>query len=110
MRTCLGRAATFFPMKVARLLLGMSLAIASMPTQSAEIGPLAPGRAAGPTEAQAEGASPVLWILGAGALVGLGAMLALSNNGNALASVAVTTNPSGGSASSSGGAQAGGQA
>ncbi|HEY4266544.1 MAG TPA: hypothetical protein VGM72_14600, partial [Micropepsaceae bacterium] len=67
------------------LSLSVLLTAASLPAHCAEVGPLAPGGAAGLKAAQAEGATPTMWIVGAGALVGVVAAIALSNHGNAIA-------------------------
>jgi hypothetical protein len=64
------------------LLVSAALVIAPLPAMSADTGPLAPGAAAGVKKAQADNNDvPLLWLVGAGAVIALGA-LALSNNSN----------------------------
>ena len=63
------------------LLVSAAMVIAPLPAMSADSGPLAPGGAAGVKQAQDNDDVPLLWLVGAGAVIALGA-LALSNNSN----------------------------
>jgi hypothetical protein len=64
----------------------VTILIAPLPAASAELGPLASGGAAGIRQAQAENDPPGLWLAGAGAVVALGTMLLMNNNGGAVVS------------------------
>src|SRR5258708_39743162 len=72
--------------RITSYLLSTAILLAPLPAASAELGPLASGGAAGVRQAQAENYPPVLWLAGAGALVALGTMIVMNNNGGAIAS------------------------
>ena len=74
------------------LLVSAAMVIAPLPAMSADTGPLAPGAAAGVKKAQADDDVPLLWLVGAGAVIALGA-LALSNNSNNNSSPSTPSTP-----------------
>jgi hypothetical protein len=89
---------------VTSFLVSAAIVLAPLPAMSADIGPLASGGAAGVRQAQAENYTPVFWLAGAGALVALGTMIVMNNNGGAIASG--TLAPGGNAAASGQGSNA----
>lgn len=71
------------------LLISAAMVIAPLPAMSADTGPLPSGTAAGVKQAQDNDETPLLWLVGAGVVIGLG-ILILSNNNNSAAAAAVT--------------------
>lgn len=67
-------------------LVSTAIVIAPLPAVTAEVSPLASGGAAGVRQAQAGGNPPMLWLIGVGATVALGAMMIMNSNGGAIAS------------------------
>src|SRR5258708_5231732 len=72
--------------RITSYLLSTAIVLAPLPAASAELSPLSSRGAAGVRQAQAEDYPPVLWLAGAGALVALGTMIVMNNNGGAIAS------------------------
>lgn len=72
--------------RITSFLVSAGIVLAPLPAMAADIGPLAAGGAAGVHQAQAENYRPVFWLAGAGALVALGTMLVMNNNGGAIVS------------------------
>ena len=62
-------------------LVSAALVIAPLPAMSADTGPLPAAPAAGVKQAQGADNPPVLWLVGAGVVIGLG-ILILANNNN----------------------------
>jgi len=58
-----------------------ALIVAPLPAMSADTGPLPAAPAAGVKQAQGNDNPPVLWLVGAGVVIGLG-ILILANNNN----------------------------
>lgn len=72
-------------MRIGTVILSAAIAIGPLPVMSSESrGPLTSGGAAGVKQAQGESMDSTLIIIGAGALVALGALLALNNKGGDL--------------------------
>jgi len=76
-----------------------ALVIAPLPAMSADTGPLPAAPAAGVKQAQGADNPPVLWLVGAGVVIGLG-ILILANNNNSNSTPAPT--PSGSTTTSTG--------
>jgi hypothetical protein len=57
--------------------------VAPLPAMSADTGPLPPGRPAGVKQAQAQNAPPLVWLVGAGVVIGVGILILANNNGGA---------------------------
>jgi hypothetical protein len=86
------------------IFLTVAVVTVPLPGLAAEAGPLAAGGAAGVKQAQSEGvASETLWLVGGGAAIGLGLLLAVgkSNGGGSLI-IAPATNNTGGNGSGGG--------
>ena len=63
-----------------------------MPAMSADTGPLPSGTAAGVKQAQSDNDPPLLWLVGAGVVIGIGILiLANNNNSNGVAAATTTT-------------------
>jgi hypothetical protein len=78
-------------MKIPAIILSAAIAIRPLPVMSSESrGPLTSGGAAGVKQAQGERTESTLIVIGAGALVALGVLLALNNKGEALNCFAVS--------------------
>ena len=73
------------------LLISAAMVIGPLPAMSADTGTLPSGTAAGVKQAQGnnDDETPLLWLVGAGVVIGLG-ILILSNNNNSAAAAAVT--------------------
>jgi len=67
------------------------MAIAPLPAMSADTGPLPSGTAAGVKQAQNDTETPLLWLVGAGVVIGLGILILSNNNNNTAATPPVTT-------------------
>ena len=72
------------------VLISAAMVIGPLPAMSADTGPLPTGSAAGVKQAQGNNdeETPLLWLVGAGVIIGLG-ILILSNNNNSAAAAAV---------------------
>jgi len=78
-------------MRIGAVILSAVIAISPLPVMSSESrGPLTSGGAAGVKQAQGESTESTLIVIGAGALVALGVLLALNNKGEALNCFAVS--------------------
>jgi hypothetical protein len=77
------------------LLISTAMVIGPLPAMSADTGPLPSGAAAGVKQAQGkdDDETPLLWLVGAGVVIGLGILILSNNNNNSAAAVspAVTT-------------------
>ena len=65
-----------------------------MPAMSADTGPLPSGTAAGVKQAQGrddDDNTPLLWLVGAGVVIGLGILILSNNNNNSAAAVSPAT-------------------
>ena len=64
-----------------------------MPAMSADTGPLPSGTAAGVKQAQGnnDDETPLLWLVGAGVVIGLGILILSNNNNNSAAAVSPAT-------------------
>ena len=63
-------------------LVSAALVIAPLPAMSADTGPLPAAPAAGVKQAQGADNPPVLWLVGAGVVIGLGILILANNNNN----------------------------
>jgi hypothetical protein len=85
-------------MKILAILLCAAIVISPLAVMSSEsVGPLGSGGAAGVKKAQGESTQTTWIILGAGALVALGVLLALNNTGEPINCFVVSAGSSGGS-------------
>ena len=73
------------------LLISAAMVIGPLPAMSADTGPLPSGTAAGVKQAQNDNETPLLWLVGAGVVIGLGVLILSNNNNNSVAAPVVTT-------------------
>jgi len=67
------------------------MVVGPLPAMSADTGPLPSGTAAGVKQAQADNDPPLLWLIGAGVVIGIGILILANNNNNSTAAAATTT-------------------
>lgn len=67
------------------------MVIGPLPAMSADTGPLPSGTAAGIKKAQSDDETPLLWLVGAGVVIGLGVLILSNNNNSAAAAVTPPT-------------------
>ena len=72
---------------IVSLVVSAAMAIAPLPAMSADSGPLPAAPAAGVKQAQAVFSPVVIWLMGAGVVLGAGVLI-LANNNNGHATVA----------------------
>ncbi len=73
------------------LLVSTVMVIGPLPAMSADTGPLPSGTAAGVKQAQSDNDPPLLWLVGAGVVIGIGILILANNNDNNAAVAATTT-------------------
>jgi hypothetical protein len=73
------------------LLVSTAMVIGPLPAMSADTGPLPSGTAAGVKQAQADNDPPLLWLVGAGVVIGIGILILANNNDNNGGTAAATT-------------------
>ena len=71
------------------VLISAAMVIGPLPAMSADTGPLPSGTAAGVKQAQGNNdeETPLLWLVGAGVIIGLGILILSNNNNNNAAPV-----------------------
>ncbi len=75
------------------VLISAAMVIGPLPAMSADTGPLPSGTAAGVKQAQGNNdeETPLLWLVGAGVIIGLGILILSNNNNNNAAPVTPAT-------------------
>ncbi len=75
------------------VLISAAMVIGPLPAMSADTGPLPSGTAAGVKQAQGNNdeETPLLWLVGAGVIIGLGILILSNNNNNSAAPVTPAT-------------------
>ena len=75
------------------VLISAAMVIGPLPAMSADTGPLPSGTAAGVKQAQGnnDDETPLLWLVGAGVVIGLGILILSNNNNNSAAAVSPAT-------------------